>query len=204
MTKTLYDIEPYETEFDAIILESVKVDDDKYEVVLDQTQFFPEQGGQTPDTGIMEVQEGKTQLSIRKCQQFEVVDVQIRNDEIYHTIRPIYDDAEGENGLSEEQRNAREAKIEKHLTPGNNVNGFVDWEHRFSNMQQHSGEHIFSGLVHELFGYDNVGFHLSDSVVTMDFNGVLSAEEVAEIETRANAVIISNLPINGGDFLSQD
>ena len=47
------------------------------------------------------------------------------------------------------------------------VSGKIDWEHRYSNMQHHTGEHIFSGLVHAKFGYDNVGFHLSDSIVTM-------------------------------------
>ncbi|MCR5145114.1 MAG: alanyl-tRNA editing protein [Lachnospiraceae bacterium] len=192
MTKALYDIEPYNTDFDAIILESVKVDDDKYEIVLDQTQFFPEQGGQTPDVGIMEVQEGKTQLSIRKCQQFEVVDVQIRKDEIYHTICPIFEDENAAGELSEEEKKNRDAKIERLLSPGNNVNGFVDWNHRFSNMQQHTGEHIFSGLVHGTFGYDNVGFHLSDSVVTMDFNGVITPEQIRDIETRANEVIYEN------------
>jgi len=78
---------------------------------------------------------------------------------------------------------------------GNSVHGVVDWPHRFSNMQQHSGEHIFSGLVHQTYGYDNVGFRLSDQVVTMDFNGVLTKDQVAEIEKRANEAIVSNLPI---------
>ena len=62
-------------------------------------------------------------------------------------------------------------------------------------MQQHSGEHIFSGIVHSRFGYDNVGFHLSDNIVTMDFNGVLTADEVREVETAVNEVIVKNLPV---------
>ena len=70
------------------------------------------------------------------------------------------------------------------------------WPHRFSNMQQHSGEHIFSGLVHSIFGYDNVGFHLSDNSVTMDFNGILTQEDVVLIEDRVNEAIYKNIEID--------
>lgn len=186
MTKALYDIDPYNTKFDAVIVSCNKNENGMYEIELDQTGFFPEQGGQTPDLGIIEVQRTTVERPMGDGFQFEVVDVQIQDGDIIHTIKP----------LIESQIDSESEQIAKLLAPGNNVNGFVDWHHRFSNMQQHSGEHIFSGLVHGFFGYDNVGFHLSDSVVTMDFNGVLSEDEVAELEGRANAVIISNLPIN--------
>lgn len=59
------------------------------------------------------------------------------------------------------------------LEVGAEVKGVLDWEKRFSRMQQHSGEHIVSGLIHTRFGYDNVGFHLGEEEVTMDFNGRL-------------------------------
>ena len=62
-------------------------------------------------------------------------------------------------------------------------------------MQQHSGEHIFSGTVNHLYGYNNVGFHLSDNVVTMDFDGVLTEEEVEKVEYLVNEAIVKNLPI---------
>lgn len=52
---------------------------------------------------------------------------------------------------------------------------------------------MFSGIVHSTFGYNNVGFHLSDSIVTMDFDGVLTAEELMEVETRVNQVIADDL-----------
>lgn len=81
------------------------------------------------------------------------------------------------------------------LPPGTSVAGRLDWEKRFSRMQQHSGEHIVSGLVHRRFGYDNVGFHLGDREVTLDFNGTLSKEELMEMEWEANRVVFSNLPI---------
>ena len=75
------------------------------------------------------------------------------------------------------------------------VKGVLDWEKRFSRMQQHSGEHIVSGLIHTRFGYDNVGFHLGEEEVTMDFNGPITKEERLEVETAANQVVFGNVPI---------
>lgn len=81
------------------------------------------------------------------------------------------------------------------LTVGDVVEGSIDWEERFSKMQQHSGEHIVSGLVHKKYGYDNVGFHMGKDAITMDFNGVLTNEQLREIEWEANQVVVQNLPI---------
>lgn len=81
------------------------------------------------------------------------------------------------------------------LEPGTEVTGRIDWTKRFSRMQQHTGEHIVSGLIHARFGYDNVGFHLGDQDVTLDFNGPVSREELSQIEEAANAVVFSNLPV---------
>ena len=81
------------------------------------------------------------------------------------------------------------------LEPGTEVLGKIDWEKRFSRMQQHTGEHIVSGLVHARFGYDNVGFHLGDPEVTLDFNGSVTKEELAEIELQANKAVFANLPV---------
>lgn len=78
---------------------------------------------------------------------------------------------------------------------GATVHGILDWTHRFSNMQQHSGEHIFSGIVHRDYGFNNVGFHLSDNIVTMDFDGVLSAEQIADVEYKVNEAIVRNVEI---------
>ncbi len=71
----------------------------------------------------------------------------------------------------------------------------LDFEIRFSRMQQHSGEHIVSGIVHSLFGYDNVGFHMEESYVTIDFNGELSREELDKVEDKANETIYKNYSI---------
>ena len=63
---------------------------------------------------------------------------------------------------------------------GRTSRGVLDWERRFDNMQNHTGEHVFSGIVNAKFGFDNVGFHMDDDVITCDFSGVMTEEEVAE------------------------
>lgn len=86
-------------------------------------------------------------------------------------------------------------KVERELLVGKQVEGRIDWEERFSKMQHHSGEHIVSGLVNAIYGYDNVGFHMGRDAVTMDFNGVLSKEQLREIERKANEAVVKNLDI---------
>lgn len=86
-------------------------------------------------------------------------------------------------------------KTKEPLEPGCRVIGRIDWEKRFDRMQQHSGEHLISGLVNQKYGYDNVGFHLGDQEVTLDFNGVLDKEQLAEIELLANKAVAANFPV---------
>lgn len=81
------------------------------------------------------------------------------------------------------------------LEPGSVVEGIVDWERRFGHMQNHSGEHILSGVIHRRFGYDNVGFHMGTDVVTIDFNGVITPEDLAEAEHEANRIVFGDVPV---------
>ena len=166
-TKKLYDTDAYAIEFEATVLsceeaEGVNSCGDKdviYSIVLNQTLFFPEEGGQTPDKGTLN--------------GVEVLDVQIKGDTITHfVVEPLE-----ENSV---------------------VKGILDWQHRFSNMQQHSAEHIFSGLAHHKYGMKNVGFHLSDHIVTMDFNGVFTEEQLQEMEWEVNKAIVANVEIKTG------
>lgn len=71
----------------------------------------------------------------------------------------------------------------------------IDWDTRFLRMQEHTGEHIVSGIVHSMFGYDNVGFHMEDTYVTVDFNGELTREQLDEVEDKANFAVYSNYPV---------
>lgn len=82
------------------------------------------------------------------------------------------------------------------LPVGEMVRGVIDWDRRFQHMQEHSGEHLVSGLIHQRFGYDNVGFHMGTDEVTIDFNGVLEWEDLMAIEEKANGMIWENLEIS--------
>ena len=123
---------------------------------LTRTAFFPEGGGQNADRGTLN--------------GIAVVDVQMKNEVIWHYI-------------------------EASVTVGETVRGELDWQRRFDYMQQHSGEHIISGIIYRRFGYHNVGFHLGDDIVTLDVDGALSAKQLEEIETEANRAVILNKKI---------
>ena len=153
MSIKLYDENSFLTEFKANVISCEKCDKG-YKVVLDQTAFFPESGGQCSDTG-----------TIAGTEVFYVLE---RENEIIHfTKEPVY--------LGE-------------------ANCKIDWDKRFRNMQHHSGEHIVSGLMHKIYGADNVGFHLGETEVTMDFNVLLTREDLIKIEKSANVAIIKNVP----------
>lgn len=78
---------------------------------------------------------------------------------------------------------------------GDTVSCELDWNLRFERMQSHAGEHIVSGIVNSLFGYDNVGFHMSEKTMTVDFSGPLTAEDIAKIEIESNKAVYRNVPI---------
>lgn len=115
--------------------------------------------------------EGGGQLSdIGTIEDAEVFDVQIKDDVIYHYTS-------------------------RQFEKGQTVKGVIDWNRRFDFMQQHSGEHIVSGVAHKLFGCENVGFHLSCDLVTLDFDKPLNREQILEIEKLANEAIFVNSKI---------
>ena len=83
------------------------------------------------------------------------------------------------------------------LEPGTAVTGVIHWDRRFDLMQQHSGEHIVSGLAHALWGCENVGFHMGAEVVTIDFDRPLTQEQLATLEEAANRHLWQvDLPVN--------
>ena len=71
----------------------------------------------------------------------------------------------------------------------------VDGEQRLRRMQNHSGEHVFSGLTHQKFGAENVGFHMGAEGMTIDFDRELSFEQLSEIEYEANLIVRANIPV---------
>jgi len=94
---------------------------------------------------------------------------------------------------------SREGEIvhtcDRPLEAGSAVTGEIDWDRRFDLMQQHSGEHIVSGLAHALWGCENVGFHMGAEVVTIDLSLPLDQEQLARLEAEANRYIYLDVPV---------
>ncbi len=78
---------------------------------------------------------------------------------------------------------------------GKTVTGKLDWQTRFTRMQRHSGEHILSGTVHSLFGYNNVGFHMSETGMKIDFDGPLTQSDIDRVEKEVNFAVWKNLKV---------
>ena len=138
---------------------------------------------------------------------FLVTDVQERDGEIWHYISACLPKktlaasmAETDGILAKGQKNQKtELPVGEQpkpllLCPGQQVWGQIDWERRFDHMQQHSGEHIISGMICRRFHCDNVGFHMGEDAVTVDFNARISYEQALEIEAQANAYIWEDHP----------
>ena len=164
-TEKLYDESPYDSTFQAEIKDIIK-DDNGTALILDRTLFFPESGGQVADKGTIRVGDAS----------YDVIDVQIKDDVIYHYIAVVGDD------FIQSSETGHYPKIE----------GEIDFAYRFSNMQQHTGEHIFSGLAKRYYNCTNVGFHLSETQVTFDYDIPLTSEQILHLETEVNKVIYEN------------
>ena len=152
-TKKLYYEDPYLREFPATVL-SCEPAGEAWKVVLDQTAFYPEGGGQPADHGVLRA----------AGREIPVTDVHEKNGAVVHTCA---------------------APVE----PGAAAAGALDWARRFDHMQQHSGEHIISGVLCRLYHCDNVGFHLGAETVTIDYNTDISWEQALEAERLANEAV---------------
>ena len=76
------------------------------------------------------------------------------------------------------------------------VTGKIDWARRFDLMQQHTGEHIVSGIIHRLYGHQNSGFHVGEELMEVDFDGPLPEGALEEIQRLANEAVWADLPVN--------
>lgn len=151
-TQRLFDIDARLCEFEAEVLDCRARDDGGFDLILDKTAFFPNEGGQSCDKGKIE---GEDVLSVDEKQGV-----------IIH-------------------------RVGRSFEVGALVRGEIEWQERFRKMQNHTGEHIISGLVFARFGYNNVGFHLGSDGVSADFDGELTEADVREIERLANGVVFA-------------
>ena len=155
MTEKLYYTDAYIRDFSATVI-SCTACDGGYDIILDKTAFFPEEGGQSSDTGKI----GTAKVSYVYEQ-----------DSIVHHIT----DAPLDLG-------------EAHCA--------LDFQARFDKMQCHTAEHILCGIIHKLYGLDNVGFHIGDDEVTFDISSPLSRDQLDRVETLANEAVYNNLPVD--------
>ena len=154
-TRKLYYVDCHMCRFSAKVLQCTETEKG-FEVILDQTAFYPEGGGQAADTGSLG--------------NVRVLDTRERGEAIVHLCSGP-------------------------LTVGETAEGCIDYDLRFDRMQQHTGEHIVSGLIHARYGYHNTGFHMGTESTTIDFDGVIPAEDLPELEAAANAAIWQNLAV---------
>lgn len=133
---------------------------DGYQLVLDQTVFFPEGGGQLSDRGVLK--HGETTV--------EVLHVSEREGIVYHETK-------------------------QPLAVGTLVTCQLDWQERFDHMQQHCGEHMLSYAFWQLYGADNVGFHMHPDMVSIDISREVDYEEAMAAEAMTNQAIEEDRPI---------
>ena len=154
MTEKLYYKDAYIKEFSASVI-SVEERDGGFDVILDRTAFFPEEGGQSSDRGYI--------------------------DDIF--VSHVYE----------------EGGVVHHITDkaplGKSVTSRLLFDERLEKMQLHTAEHILCGIIHTLFGFDNVGFHLGDDEVTFDVNGVMTREMLDRVEALANEAVFANIEV---------
>ena len=154
MTRKLYYEDAYIRNFSAEVL-SVTECDGGYDVVLDSTAFFPEEGGQSADTG--------------KIGTAEVYDVFEKDGIVHH--------------------------LTKTAPEIGSLECTIYFDPRFEKMQCHTAEHIVCGIIHKLYGFENVGFHLGADEVVFDVGGILTREDLNRVELLANDAVFANLAV---------
>lgn len=179
MTEKLYYEDVYQKEFDAQVT-ACREGEEGYEVFLDRSAFFPEGGGQSGDRGSLKIMSNASGDGAACGKEgLEVLDTQEEDGSIYVVTKvPV--------------------------AAGMKVHGAIDWQFRFDRMQNHSGEHIVSGIIHRRYGYQNVGFHMSADRMTIDLSGEIPDEALREIEAEANRVVWSNVPVHTDVYTEEE
>lgn len=179
MTNRIYETDSYIREIETVVTAAGIDEKGRPYICLEDTIFFPEEGGQNADTGTL-----------------TVIKDTLGQDEEIRVLNGIITGRNTCSSSSSDSEISIKYIVSALLDEGTKVLCRLDWDMRYDRMQNHSGEHVVSGLIHSGYGLDNVGFHLSDTgFVTLDFNGVLDYEQVLDVERKANRVIYANIPI---------
>lgn len=198
----LYETGSMVRELKATVTDLIK-DDTSVKITLDRSIFFPEGGGQYADRGMLIILDNSDDMSNAGPSgnatevhalggQENITKVHILDGQENITEVHILD---GQEIKTEDGRKVVYT-VDREIAPGTEVLCKLDWNLRFSRMQQHSGEHVLTGIIHNTFGYNNTSFHLSDDEpVIVCFSGPLTDEQIEAVEIEANKVIYENLPI---------
>lgn len=210
--------DPYIREFNSCVTAS-GVEKERPYAVLSQTAFYPEGGGQPCDLGVLIIPDGEeAPLEERSGNQAAGVTEEVTDEagsegadcgalrsrghsrmtkEYRLFLEKMHDG--GKNGIRvirvidvHEKEGEIRHYLSQEIPEGTKVHGIIDWDRRFDHMQQHSGEHIVSGLICSRFLCDNVGFHMGRDTVTIDYNAEISFEDALMIEELANRYIREN------------
>lgn len=162
----------YQKSFDTGILSAEKYKNKNW-LTFEKTCFYPLGGGQPGDQGFIQIIEEvdqNHQNGFVSEHKIKVLDTIWHDGVIWHQVSQL-------------------------LPIGSRIHGEIDFNRRYDLMQQHSGEHIISGIVNRKYGYKNVGFHINEEETTFDFDGDLSWEEIENLEIEANQAVLENIPI---------
>lgn len=165
----LYYTEPWMRRFTAKVA-SCEKQEDGFAIQLDRTAFYPEGGGQPGDRGTLV-------LAAASGNEEDAVAVHVRA------------------AMPGEEPGCVLHLADAALPVGAKVEGILDWTWRRDNMEAHTGEHIVSGIVHSLYGYDNIGFHMGERFIEVDFDGTITADQAREVEQRANEAVREDVPV---------
>jgi alanyl-tRNA synthetase len=141
--------------------------DDGRRIYLEQTAFYPTSGGQPHDLGTLAA------TAVDRERGIDVVDVIDEGARIAHVLAaPLVAEA-------------------------SSVRGRIDWPRRLDHMQQHTGQHLLSAVLHDLFGYHTVSVHFGNDYSSLDVDAeTVNRERLLEAEVRANAIVVENRPVN--------
>ena len=169
MTDRLYYTDSFLHEFEACVL-SVTSSNGRTAVTLDRSAFYPTSGGQTFDTGWLEVADNVAGARLH------VIDV-TENEETGEVLHIVEDETTT-------------------VRTGSPVRGIVDPERRRDHMQQHSGQHVLSAAFERLYDFATVSFHMGDESCTIDLaTGSVTAAQLQAAERLANEVIADDRPV---------
>lgn len=198
MTDRLYYENSFLFDFVAALVAIRRLPDGRTALVLDRTAFYPTSGGQTFDTGWVEVENldhpqaldskrgpQATPLSRRLGCKLRVAEV--LEDESTSDILHVIDDATAV-AVSALPAGETQGAVR--------VRGFIDVERRRDHLQQHSGQHLLSAAFVELFGMETVSFHMGEESCTIDLDGkALTPDQVRRAERRANEIVFEDRPV---------